>query len=318
MNFKLRPLAGFVLAAHHSSFSRAAEELAMTQPAFSQMIRELESVLGVQLFERTTRRVALSEAGRQLLSMVERPLDDLEDAWRYVRDIAGGKRGRIVFTVLPSVAFGIATATLARFKARHPEITARLVEEPDMTLLDRVLSREVDFGIGTLPLDHPELAFRELLRDELTAVVPEDHPMTEGKRTSWKDLAKQPLVLLPRQSNTRHLTEVAFVANGINAEPTYEVANMVTALGMVRAGLGITFMPRMVLRELNMKNLAAVSLRNPTPERIIGVITRVDRTLSPASRAFVDLLFEHVRDWEYFRDKNHHGNDDLSNASAAN
>ncbi|HJV82395.1 LysR family transcriptional regulator [Noviherbaspirillum sp.] len=295
MNFKLRPLVGFVLAAHHGSFSLAASELAMTQPAFSQMIRELESVLGVQLFERTTRRVDLSEAGRELLSMVERPLDDLEDAWRYVRDIAGGKRGRIVFTTLPSVAFGIATNTLALFKAKHPEITARLIEEPDLTLVDRVLSREVDFGVGILPTQHPELAFRELFRDDLTVVVPMHHPLAKAKSVTWKELSKQSLVLLPRQSNTRHLAERGFAAAGIAVEPTYEVANMVTALSMVRAGLGITFMPRMVLRELNMSKLHAATLQSPRPERIIGVITRVDRTLSPASQAFVDMLFEEVR-----------------------
>jgi LysR family transcriptional regulator, carnitine catabolism transcriptional activator len=295
MNFKLRPLVGFVLAAHHGSFSLAANELAMTQPAFSQMIRELESVLGVQLFERTTRRVDLSEAGRELLSMVERPLDDLEDAWRYVRDIAGGKRGRIVFTTLPSVAFGIATATLALFNSLHPEITARLIEEPGLTLVDRVLSREVDFGVGILPSQHPELTFRELLRDDLTVVVPENHPLAKMKTVTWKELSRQALVLLPRQSNTRHLTERGFAAAGIGVEPTYEVANMVTALSMVRAGLGITFMPRMVLRELNMNKLHAATLHSPRPERIIGVITRVDRTLSPASQAFVELLFAEVQ-----------------------
>lgn len=298
MNFKLRPLAGFVLAAHHRSFSIAANELAMTPPAFSQMIRELESVLGVQLFERTTRRVALTEAGRQMLSMVERPLDDLEDAWRYIRDIAAGKRGRIVFTTLPSVAFGIATATLARFKAHHPEITARLIEEADMTLLERVLLREVDFGIGTLPVAHTELSFRELLRDELVAVVPIGQPLTQARqRVTWEELSRQSLVLLPRQSITRNLAERGFAAAGISVEPAYEVANMVTALGMVRAGLGITFMPSMVLRELNMKNLKAVALSNPTPERIIGVIRRVDRPLSPPSHAFIELLFDETQEW---------------------
>ncbi|MDB5774454.1 MAG: hypothetical protein JWP38_587 [Herbaspirillum sp.] len=298
MNFKLRPLAGFVLAAHHGSFSIAANALAMTPPAFSQMIRELESVLGVQLFERTTRRVTLSEAGRQMLAMVEHPLDDLEDAWRYMRDIAGGKRGRIVFTSLPSVAFGLATATLARFKTHHPEITVRLIEEADMTLLERVLLREVDFGIGTLPMANPELNFRELLRDELIAVVPAGHALTKTRqRATWEELARQSLVLLPRQSITRNLSERGFAAAGINVEPAYEVANMVTALGMVRAGLGITFMPSMVLRELNMKNLKAVPLTHPAPERVIGIIRRIDRPLSPASHTFIELLFDETREW---------------------
>jgi DNA-binding transcriptional LysR family regulator len=146
---------------------------------------------------------------------------------------------------------------------------------------------------------HPELNFRELLRDELVAVVPAGHALTKMRqRATWEELAKQSLVLLPRQSITRNLSERGFAAAGINAEPAYEVANMVTALGMVRAGLGITFMPSMVLRELNMKNLKAVSLTHPAPERVIGIIRRIDRPLSPASHAFIELLFDETREWK--------------------
>jgi DNA-binding transcriptional LysR family regulator len=183
MNFKLRQLQGFAGAARHGSFSAAAKELAMTQPAFSQLIRELEIALHVKLFERTTRRIELTEAGRRLLSMIERPLDDLNDAFKFVRDLAAGTRGRLAFASLPSVAFGIATHALARFKARYPAIAVRLIEDQNFTILDRVLHREVDFGIGTLATPNRELVFRELLRDELQAVFPADHaPGTEEAR----------------------------------------------------------------------------------------------------------------------------------------
>ncbi len=294
MNFKLRPLSGFLLAAQHQSFTLAAERLAMTQPAFSQMIRELESVLDVQLFERSTRRVALTDAGHELRALVKRPLDDLEEAWRHMREVAGGNRGRIVFTALPSVAFDIVTATLARFKAGHPGIKARLVEEAGTPLVAHVLSREVDFGIGVLERDHAELEFRELMRDDLVAVVPSGHRLAQGDemKAAWKDLACEPLVLMQRESNVRMLAEHSFAAAGISIEAAYEVANMVTAMGMVRTGLGITFMPRMVLPEMNMAGLVALTLQKPAAVRVIGVITRINRALSPASQAFVDMLFE--------------------------
>jgi LysR family transcriptional regulator, carnitine catabolism transcriptional activator len=294
MNFKLRPLSGFLLAAHHQSFKLAAERLAMTQPAFSQMIRELENVLGVQLFERSTRSVALTEAGHQLRSLVERPLEDLDEAWRHMREVAAGQRGRIVFAALPSVAFGIGTATLARFKAARPGITARLIEEAGTPLVARVLSREVDFGIGVLEHGHPELEFRELLRDDLVAVVPSGHRLAraDAPQASWQELAGEELVLMQRESNIRWLAEHSFLAAGIDIKAAYEVANMVTALGMVRAGLGITFMPRMVLPEMNMEGLVAVELHEPAAVRVIGVITRVNRALSPATRAFLELLFD--------------------------
>jgi len=291
MNLKLRQLQGFAAAATHGSFSAAARELAMTQPAFSQLVRELETALRVKLFERTTRRVELTEAGRRFLAMIQRPLDDLDDAYRFAREMAAGTRGRLVFSSLPSVAFGLVTKTLARFKALHPAITARLIEDQDSNIAEKVLHREVDFGIGTLARPHEELAFRELLPDELQAVYPARHALAMKRRLTWRDLAAGPLVLLPKQSSVRTLAEHGFAAARVVREPDYEVANMVTALSMVRAGLGVTVMPRMVLAELNMKGLAAGRIHDPRPVRTIGIITRRDRALSPAAAAYVDLLF---------------------------
>jgi DNA-binding transcriptional LysR family regulator len=299
MNLKLRQLQGFAAAATHGSFSAAARELAISQPAFSQLVRELESALRVKLFERTTRRVQLTEAGRHFLAMIQRPLDDLEDAYRFARELAAGTRGRIVFASLPSVAFGLVTMALARFKALHPAITARLIEEQDANIVEKILHREVDFGIGTLATPHDELAFRELLPDELQAVYPLRHALAAKRRVTWRDLAAWPLVLLPKQSSVRALAEHGFAAAKIAREPDYEVANMVTALSMVRAGLGVTVMPRMVLPELNMKGLAAGRIHDPRPLRSIGIITRRDRSLSPAATAYVELLFATARGAAY-------------------
>ncbi len=305
MNLKLRQLQGFAAAATHGSFSAAARELAMTQPAFSQLVRELETSLRIKLFERTTRRVELTEAGRRFLAMIQRPLDDLNDAYRFAREMAAGTRGRIVFASLPSVAFSLVTLALARFKALHPAITVRLIEEQDFNIAGKVLHREVDFGIGTLGASHKELAFRELLPDELVAVYPARHALALKRRITWRDLAAEALVLLPKQSSVRALAEHGFAAAGAAREPDYEVANMVTALSMVRAGLGITVMPRMVLAELNMKGLAAGRINAPRPVRTIGIITRDDRPLSPAAAAYVELLFATARGSSYNKHSRH-------------
>ena len=299
MNLKLRQLHGFAAAAAHGSFSAAARELAMTQPAFSQLVRDLESALRVKLFERTTRRVELTEAGQRFLAMIARPLDDLNDAYRFAREMAAGARGRIVFSSLPSVAFGLVIMALARFKALHPAITVRLIEDQDFNIVEKVQHREVDFGIGTLQTPHKELAFRALLNDELQAVFPARHALAAKRRVMWRDLAADPLVLLPKQSSVRALVEHGFAAAGVAHDPDYEVANMVTALSMVRAGLGITVMPRMVLGEMNMKGLAAARINDPRPVRVVGIITRIDRPLLPAAAAYVELLFAAARGSAY-------------------
>jgi LysR family carnitine catabolism transcriptional activator len=295
MNVKLRQLEGFMAAARHASCSMAARELSMTQPAFSQLIHQLEKVLSVKLFERTTRRVELTDVGQRLVGMVERPLEDLRDAESHLKDIAAGRRGRIAFASLPSVAFGFATHAIARFKARYPDVSVRVIDEQNLNILQKVVDREVDFGIGTLSAPHPYIEFLELLHDELLAVLPEGHRLASRRRLSWIEVGAEPLVLLTRRSSVRELTEIGFAANRRQLEPAYEVANMVTALGMVRAGLGLTIMPRIALAELNMKGLVSASLTAPVPSRSIGILTRADRTLSPTATVCVELLMSEAR-----------------------
>ena len=290
MHFKLRQLEGFVAAARHATFSEAAATLNLTQPAFSQLIRELEKSLRLRLFERTTRRVTLTDAGRRLLGMVERPLEDLRAAHAHAIDVAAGRRGRIAFAALPSAAFGFATSALAQFKARYPDTTVRLLEEQNLNIVDAVLHREVDFGIGTLASPHPELEFEPLAWDELVAVMPARHAAAKANRTTWTRLGTEPLVLLPRQSSVRELAEQGFAACGISLEVAYEVANMVTALAMVREGLALTILPELALAGLNMNRLVFRRLDKPRPRRRIGLLRRRDRPLSPAAQACADFL----------------------------
>lgn len=299
MNLKLRQVAGFVAVTRCGSFSAAARELAMTQPAFSQLIRQLETALGVRLFERTTRRVELTEAGSRFLAMVQRPLDDLNDAAAFMRDMAAGRRGRIAFASLPSVAFALATGALGRFKAKHPGTHVRLIEEQNLNIIEKVLAREIDFGVGTLAAAHAELDFAPLIEDELVAVFPARHAFARRRTLTWTALAGEPLVLLTGRSSVRALVEQHFAAAGLSAEPTYDVAGMVTALAMVRAGLGVTVMPRIALGELNMTALASARFVPPRPTRLIGIITRRERALSPAAQAYVELLFSEARTSAY-------------------
>jgi DNA-binding transcriptional LysR family regulator len=218
MRVTFRQLKGFIAAAKLKSFSAGARELTMTQPAFSQSISALEASAGVQLFDRTTRRVQLTEAGTQLLAMVERPLGDIEDACIFLRDVASGKRGRLVFS---SVAHGFVTAALARFKKSFPNVAVKMLDDSSSTLIGRVLSREIDFGIGTLVEPHKDLVYRELLRDEFIAVVRADGALAARRRVTWRALQRQPLILVPQQSSIRRLVDRQFAAVGIVREPDY-------------------------------------------------------------------------------------------------
>lgn len=296
MKFSLRQLEGFQAAARLGSFTAAAQKVAMTQPAFSQLIRDLEGIVGMKLFDRTTRKIELTDAGHQLLRMVERPLDDLNQAYTDVRELSVGIRGRIVVGALPSIAFSELTTSLAEFKASHPGVVVRLVEAANPKLVESVLNREVDFSIGMLSLPHENLVFRQLLEDELVVVFPKEHPFARKKKITWPELAKEPLILLFEQSSSREVIDRGFAVYSVTAQPAYEIANMVTSLGMVRAGLGVTIMSRIALPALNMQGLQAGAIAAPRPTRAIGILTRADRPLSPAAANYIDVLIAKLGD----------------------
>ncbi|MDB5581162.1 MAG: hypothetical protein JWR80_6338 [Bradyrhizobium sp.] len=292
MNFKLRQLEGFVAAAEEGAFGRAAERLAMTQPAFSQLIRELEASVGVRLFERTTRKMDLTEGGRMLLAQVRRPLDDLQFAYSSLLQIAGGERGSITFAALPSAAFLLGTRAIARFRTAFPAVQIRQIEDQNGLLVDKVLNREVDFGIGMLPQADPELHFDSMFVDELVAVLRHDDPLAAKRELAWSDLVASPMILLPSPSSVRRLAEAGLAVAGSHQEPAYEVVNMTTALSMVREGLGLTILPLMALESLKMDELVFRPLGDPRPVRQMGVIRRTDRSLSGATEAFLRYLQE--------------------------
>jgi len=297
MKLKLRQLDGFVAITRRGSFSAAARELGMTQPALSQLIRHLEAELGSLLFERTTRRVDLTDAGRRFLTLIQRPLEDLGDAHHVMRNLADTRHSRIAFASLPSVACAVAIPRLAAFKAAYPRTQVRLFEAQNRDIVEKVLNREVDFGIGTLSTRHPGLEFRTLMIDELVPVFPDNHPYARRRTVSWVEFAREPLVLLTGGSSVRAIVEQHLAAAGLAVEPAYEVAGMSTALALIRAGLGVTARPRIALERIMMTGLASTRFPAPRPRRRIGIITRKGHALPDAAQEYADLLFRAARNF---------------------
>ncbi|WP_144630767.1 LysR family transcriptional regulator [Bordetella genomosp. 13] len=281
---KLRQLEGFVAAADTGSFVLAASHMAMSPPAFSQSIRELEASLGVALFDRTTRRVDLTAAGQQLLHSVRRPLQDLDHAYAEMRALAVGNRGRVAFSILHSLAFGIGTRALAALRAQHPSISVQMIEDQNDVLVERVMNREVDFGLGMFTHASDELSFEPLFVDELVAVFPKNHPLRKAGQVEWAELAASPLILLPQKSSVRRLVEASILVTGMPRQPVHEVVSMVTAINMASAGLGITILPQLSLGSLNLRNLIARPIGEPKPYRQIGILRQAARPVLEAER----------------------------------
>lgn len=295
MRVTLRQIEGFLAAADTLSFSRAAQKLHITQSAFSQLIREMEGLLGVRLFERTTRSVALTDAGQSLRLKMRSGIMTIEEACLDALAISRLEKGHVTLGALPSLASGYVTQGLGDLRRRHPGVTASLHEAQNPDLLAMVLEGKVEFSVCAQVPAAPELRFETLFTEELVVVVPADHELAGKARQGWRKLSGLPLILMSHHSSTRHTITEALLASGLPDRPAYEVASLPTAVGMVRAGMGAAIMPLTALQEMNSKGLAICRLSGPVPTRHISICRRRDRVGSAAALELSRLIEERVR-----------------------
>jgi len=292
MRIKLRQVEGFLAAADTLSFSRAAEKIGMTQPAFSQLIRDLESALEVKLFERSTRRVRITATGAQLRDQMRRGLLEIDNACNNARALTRLEAGQMSVAILPSLALGLVAGSLSKFHQTYPNVKIHLQEARSPYVLDTVRRYDVDFAICARVATSEQMSCDYLFDDELVAVLPKQHALLAKRTLGWGALANEALILLAAQAES--ITH-AFAQNGIDKTGDYDVLNSATALSMVRAGFGVTVVPLIALPALNMRGLAYRRLSAPRPVREICLYHRIDGTLSPAADLFRRMLLaEHA------------------------
>lgn len=292
MNIKYRPLKAFVLAVETGSFTHAADRLGVTQPSFTALIRDLEDILGTRLFDRTTRSIELTAAGREFLARIERPLTDLEEAYRSIIDLAAVRRGSVVVGALPSTSLTLIPRALRSLRTAHPTLRVRVVEAHNDELVFMVRTNQIELALAAAPEHASDLAFQPLVEDTFMAVFPAGHDLAERSRLRWRDVVPYDLILLSRGSSVRARFDQAVLAESAApaASSRYDVTHMTTATGLVRQGLGITILPLLALSELNLAGLLARPLEEVSAKRTIGLLHRRDRSLSAAAQAFAAQL----------------------------
>jgi LysR family carnitine catabolism transcriptional activator len=292
MNIKYRPLKAFLLAADCGSFTHAADRLGVTQPSFTALIQDLEEVLGVRLFERSTRSISLTAAGKEFFLRIQRPLTDLEEGYRSILDLAVVKRGSIVMGALPSTSLTLIPPALGALRVTHPTLRVRVVEAHNDELISMLRTNQIEFALATMLEPAADLAFHALLDDAFAVVLPLTHALAARSALYWRDLTPHDLILLSQGSSVRAQFDRATQgeAAASSSSSHYDVTHMTTAVGLVRQGVGITVLPRLALPELNLHGLLSKPLNEATARRTIGVLHRHDRSLSPAAQVFVAQL----------------------------
>src|SRR3712207_5300548 len=215
INFEALDLRAFVAIVELEGFHRAAEALNLSQPALSRRIQKLEAAVGAPLLERTTRRVALTTVGRELLPLVRRMLDEFDSSLFAMREVGKRRGGQISLACVPTAAFYFLPSVIAQFKEQYPNIRFRILDLSANEGLERVARGEVEFGINLLGASEPELTFEPLLEDPFVLACRRDHPLSKRDLLTWSDLEGHPLVGVSRASGNRILLDSALVRAGV-------------------------------------------------------------------------------------------------------
>src|SRR5882762_618159 len=291
MNITIRQIQSFLNVAALGSFTRAAEKMHTAQPGLSQQVRDLEAELGIRLFDRTTRRVELTEGGAEFRNIAAKIIEDLEAATRNAHELAERKRGRVIVAAPPLLASAVVPRAIADFRNKYPGIDVRLIDARTDQIVESVRSGQVDCGIGTFHAGEEGISTTLLARDSLMVFCTSIHPLAHRQVVNWRELDGLPLITLTRDSGIRLLVEVGFETSQIRLVPAYEVAQFTTALAMVDAGLGIAVLPTYAWAGARGMKISA-ALLNPGIARDIAMITRTGRSIPPAVSAFARSLAE--------------------------
>lgn len=280
-------LQAFVSVAEHASFSSAAEQLHITQPAVSKRIATLEAGLDTRLFDRIGHRVILTESGSALLPRARLILAELEDSRRMISNLSGHVGGRLSVGTSHHIGLHRLPPVLRSFTSAYPEVELDLHFMDSEQACHAVEHGDLEIGIVTLPSQaNDKLRLINIWDDPLVIVSAHDHALTTVARPDIKQLANYPAILPGTGTFTREILEQAFTNLGVELKTSLSTNYLETIKMMVSIGLGWSVLPRtMVDRDLHILDIRSLKM-----QRNLGVVMRTDRTLSNAAHRLIQQL----------------------------
>ncbi len=295
MNITLRQLRAFLAVATHGGFTEASRELNLTQSALSLLVKDLEAEIGFKLFDRTTRRVVLSQPGAEFLPAARQIFDDLQSAVRSASDLATLEKGQVRACAPQILACTLLAPVIAQYKATHPKVELKLVDTLLEDMLETVATGEADFAIGPDRKNDTHLLRTPLFQSPFAAWCRADHPLAQAGRLRWAELQAWPLIIMESDFSSRLLPELQSADAQLQLTPAYTVAYVTSGLGLAGAGLGVVIAPDYVAPLAGAFNLQRLALEGPSLSREISVYRRPDRSLSPAAAKFLDVLEQYTK-----------------------
>jgi DNA-binding transcriptional LysR family regulator len=290
MHFTFRQLEAFLAVADTGSFTKAADHLSLTPSAVSQLVGELESMLAYKLFDRSTRRVALSPAGQAFIPSVRTLARQVNEARTTAMDIRLQAAGVVRIAAPMVVASVMLPRLIASYKVRRPKVSVRLVDSQVDSLVAKVVSREVDLAVGPDRPIGPEVERVGLYPSAWVVWCTPTHKFAKSRQIRWADLGKAEMVAAGRDHAIHLATMMRAVPDKARVTPVQVVDNISTALGLAATGLYYTISPSYVEALAKPLGLAMRTIVDPVLSLEMSLFRPTDRALSPAAAGFAQYV----------------------------
>jgi DNA-binding transcriptional LysR family regulator len=294
MNITSRQLKAFLLTARHQSFSRAAEQLFITQSGMSVLIRELEEQLGFRLFDRTTRRVTLTEYGNRFLPIADRNLLELEAAAANIGRSASSASTVLSLGATPLLAAEFVPPAIAEYSARHPDFHIRLHDAHGFQLVEMVQSGEIDVALTAFSQSAPGVRRIPLLQFSMMLIRPADHAVSPGSAVRWADIVDKRLIGCAPDNPLQQLADQHLQRAGRRAPPDAVCNYVETQIAMVEAGAGIAVMPTFAAPACRKRRISLHPLVEPVATAHLNSLVNRGRKLSAAAEDFIEFLKDYM------------------------
>jgi DNA-binding transcriptional LysR family regulator len=290
MHLDFHGLEAFVAIAERGSFRAAAAHLNLSQTALSHRIRKFEDGTGVALLNRTTRHVALTAAGADLLPRARRLLDDMAAATERLMAMAAQSEPKLAFGCLPTIATVCLPPVMNQFRLTYPDMQVRVFDDSASELADRVQSGDAAFAITVVAANRWNLDLEPLVREPFVLLCNRHAAVATKSVLNWADIVDLPLIRISTETGNRTLIDDALGNRREALNWRYEVQRVTTAVALVSSGVGYAVLPKLAARTGLSDDLAMVPLALPTVTRTLGVVTRKGEAISAASRHLLELM----------------------------
>lgn len=292
-NISIKHLRAFVSIANLGSFTRAAQQLNLTQSTLTASIKLLEQQAGLTLLDRTTRQVTLTKEGERFYPVARRLINDFRLAIDDLQAGAEQQRGHITIATSPTANSFLIPELIHAYHQQYPNINVSIYETGASEIEQQVASKFADIGLGSNHSQHPELNYQLLLEDQYGVVSPKDHPIAKLKSLKWQQLDNYKLLHLSENNGIRaelerwHQQDIIHYPKPL---PIIESSNPSGLSALISNQLGVTVLPALASQVSAFQGLTFTPLTHPVRCRALFIVTRRDATLSPSALSILDRL----------------------------